>query len=164
MNDIEKLNLMLEGIVKECELKNTDFSISENKDNSVSLMLRSKLVMRLYFQSKPPFLVTSILHCPLVDKCGFKFTKAKSPPNFIKVSIAPLEPNSRDEELIKSIVNKEISIYSEGSFGCCHRYVECSDNLKCTHPDKLYSNSCQYKQNLLNGRIFYGVNANNIKK
>ena len=45
-------------------------------------------------------------------------------------------------------------------FGCCSRYLECSDNKKCTHPDKLYVKGCQYKLNLDAGRIFYGKNRN----
>lgn len=47
-----------------------------------------------------------------------------------------------------------------GAFGCCSRYVECSDAMKCIHPDASLSFSCQYRQNLLKGRIFYGKNKN----
>lgn len=46
------------------------------------------------------------------------------------------------------------------TFGCCSRYVECSDAQKCIHPDLSIALSCQYRQNLLNGRIFYGKNKN----
>jgi hypothetical protein len=44
--------------------------------------------------------------------------------------------------------------------GCCSRYVECSDALRCTNPDVEFSKICAYKKNLMNGRIFYGKNAN----
>lgn len=53
--------------------------------------------------------------------------------------------------------------YLEGTvevFGCCSRYVECSDNKGCVHPDRRFAQGCMYKSNLEEGRIFYGVNRN----
>lgn len=44
--------------------------------------------------------------------------------------------------------------------GCCHRYVECSDALHCLNDNIEISFSCAYRQNLLNGKIFYGKNKN----
>ena len=46
------------------------------------------------------------------------------------------------------------------SFGCCHKYIECSDARKCLHDDLNYSEGCIYRQNLEAGRIFYGKNRN----
>lgn len=46
------------------------------------------------------------------------------------------------------------------SFGCCSRYVECSDAGHCVHPNAFRAQGCMYKKNLDAGRIFYGVNAN----
>jgi len=48
-------------------------------------------------------------------------------------------------------------------FGCCHRYVECSDKRKCIIEDNPLSKGCIYRQNLINGKIFYGKNANHEK-
>ena len=45
-------------------------------------------------------------------------------------------------------------------FGCCSRYMQCSDEKKCLHPDFLTSLACAYKRNLEAGRIFYGKNRN----
>lgn len=45
-------------------------------------------------------------------------------------------------------------------FGCCARYVQCSDALKCVNPDFIMSLACAYKRNLEAGRIFYGKNKN----
>ena len=45
-------------------------------------------------------------------------------------------------------------------FGCCSRYIECSNLLKCVNLDKKLARGCQYKQNLKNNRIFYGKNKN----
>lgn len=46
------------------------------------------------------------------------------------------------------------------SFGCCSRFVECSDAKNCVHPNKLYATACTYKHNLDAGKIFYGKNKN----
>lgn len=52
--------------------------------------------------------------------------------------------------------------YKEGRieiFGCCSRYVECSDQRKCIHPDIKIARGCMYKLNLEKGQIFYGRNC-----
>ncbi len=52
--------------------------------------------------------------------------------------------------------------YQEGtveSFGCCSRYMECSNQKKCIHPDIKEAQGCIYKHNLEEGRIFYGKNC-----
>ena len=45
-------------------------------------------------------------------------------------------------------------------FGCCHRYIECSDAKECTLNDKFRARGCYYRENLEKGKIFYGKNAN----
>lgn len=45
-------------------------------------------------------------------------------------------------------------------FGCCDKYVECSDKGECIHGNLLYSTVCAYRRNLEAGRIFYGEKAN----
>ena len=54
--------------------------------------------------------------------------------------------------------NKDTS--KAAPFGCCSRFVECSDKKECIHENKLYACACYYKHNLDNGKIFYGKNKN----
>ncbi len=49
---------------------------------------------------------------------------------------------------------------SSSSFGCCDRFIACSDAGKCVHDNKIYSMGCKYRANLEAGRIFYGKNRN----
>ena len=65
-------------------------------------------------------------------------------------------------EYIKKLVEYELKNYISKSsmFGCCSRFVVCSDMKKCVHPNKLYACACYYKHNLEEGRIFYGQNRN----
>lgn len=46
------------------------------------------------------------------------------------------------------------------SFGCCSRFIECSNAKKCVHENKIYSMGCKYRMNLDSGKIFYGKNKN----
>lgn len=46
------------------------------------------------------------------------------------------------------------------TFDCCSRYIECSDNRRCTQPDKELARRCMYKRQLGQGRIFFGDNRN----
>ena len=43
-------------------------------------------------------------------------------------------------------------------FGCCSLFEQCFDAKKCLHINRLYSKSCLYRENLEDGRIFYGKN------
>lgn len=45
-------------------------------------------------------------------------------------------------------------------FGCCGRYEACSDAKACIHPDPKFALGCMYRQNLRDGKIFYGKNRN----
>lgn len=53
----------------------------------------------------------------------------------------------------------EEALRSHG-FGCCSRYEACSDAGHCIHPDIMFAAQCAYRENLANGRIFYGKNKN----
>lgn len=68
------------------------------------------------------------------------------------------------EDLVPFIENFRISLeintIPEFSFGCCSRYVQCSDEKMCVQPDKEFAKGCHYKINLENNRIFYGKNKN----
>ena len=46
------------------------------------------------------------------------------------------------------------------SFGCCSRFIECSNAKRCVHENKIYSMGCKYRMNLDSGKIFYGENKN----
>jgi hypothetical protein len=49
---------------------------------------------------------------------------------------------------------------SVDTFGCCSRYLACSDEKQCIHPDIKFAEGCMYKRHLDSGRIFYGKNRN----
>jgi len=70
------------------------------------------------------------------------------------------ETQNRIIENIESVFNKCYKESATDIFGCCSRYEQCSDEMKCVHPDKEHARGCMYKVNLDNGKIFYGKNRN----
>lgn len=65
----------------------------------------------------------------------------------------------------EDVIQKICDVIDEQSgvimtYGCCGLYMECSNAKKCVQKDIEWSKGCQYKQNLENGRIFYGENRN----
>lgn len=60
--------------------------------------------------------------------------------------------------LISVALQAAIDSYPK-EWDCCHRYVECSDMKRCTHPDMHEGIKCGYRKNLADGKIFYGRNC-----
>lgn len=85
--------------------------------------------------------------------------KLKSDKAFLRVIF-----QQDDDSILKYI--KENILYclanyeSSSSFGCCSKFIECSDAKKCVHENKIYSMGCKYRANLEIGKIFYGKNRN----
>lgn len=64
-------------------------------------------------------------------------------------------------EFLKVIVREYSRAYTPSErFGCCHLYIKCSDEKHCLANDRFHAKGCFYRENLENGRIFYGKNAN----
>lgn len=88
------------------------------------------------------------------DTC--QFTSA-----FIVLPVTAI--NDFDEnfsDLLLLIVQKLLGHYTADEFGCCSRYLDCSDAKQCVHPNHIESLGCAYKRNLEKGLIFYGKNKN----
>lgn len=86
--------------------------------------------------------------------------EVKSDLSFTHVLFNTLDSNMYDyisNNIFYCLANYE----SSSSFGCCNRFMECSDAKRCVHENKLYSMGCKYRKlNLDQGRIFYGKNRN----
>ncbi len=94
----------------------------------------------------------------IIEYHGENIIEVKSPQNSIK---ATFKSQPDVVYFIEKIIPQFVNDYSPTErFGCCHRYVECSDAGKCTAPDLFHAKGCYYKDNLDKGKIFYGKNAN----
>ena len=65
-------------------------------------------------------------------------------------------------DYLKKIIRYRMEDFTTSmpSFGCCDKYIACSDAKKCLHGNPFYFLSCQYRKSLLAGKIFYGKNKN----
>lgn len=84
--------------------------------------------------------------------------RSKSDPGMIRVPL-----NSPDDillyaSILRNVLMKISKRYQ--TFGCCSRYEACSDARTCIHPDVKFALGCQYRHNLMDGKIFYGKNKN----
>ncbi len=66
--------------------------------------------------------------------------------------------------IVDSLIRAAPAVYAkcniEERIGCCSQYIECSDARKCIKPDVPWAAGCRYRENLENGKIFYGKNRN----
>ena len=79
---------------------------------------------------------------------------------WVIVEVAKLIELEKYRKELLEILNFEFSRVQGEPFGCCSQYVECSDKKKCVKTDFLVSLACLYRLNLLQNKIFYGVNKN----
>ena len=94
----------------------------------------------------------------LFDEAGIAFSRMNSNNsirlNEIEFTIA--SSNAQFPLIIEHIV---LQSFNYDSFGCCGRYLGCSNAKKCIHDDIFYATAaCQYKKHLDKGEIFYGEN------
>lgn len=61
---------------------------------------------------------------------------------------------------IKKLTEHALDNYKPiaNTFGCCNKYIECSNEKHCIHENQLYSKACEYRKYLEAGIIFYGKN------
>ena len=87
----------------------------------------------------------------------YTYQRLKSLPDYVRFRI---DMNNDFDRLSNSFIRIYEDLKPSDTFGCCSRYVLCSDELKCIHPEPSFARGCSYKYNLENGRVFYGKNKN----
>lgn len=86
--------------------------------------------------------------------------QTKSEKLWSRVVITTLEEVVNLQPLFWEVYDEACLLGASEPFGCCSRYMECSDNKKCIQSNPKIYRDCQYRKHLLNGKIFYGVNRN----
>ena len=87
-------------------------------------------------------------------------TKSDKDSGTVKVRIKKTSPNLTEYIRQHTIYCINGYVSKAARFGCCSSFEKCSDAGKCVHENKLYSKACIYRDNLDQGRIFYGKNRN----
>lgn len=180
---IKEVKEILENIIDEIDekkipkLQRENIVIKENKD-SISFFVYGSIILKLFVQKQLSFEVREISQDDIkklvelekeslktITKEDFagkfsKVSKREGNINYIKCNIEKIDNIYKAKDEIKDIYYYLFLLAPVDSFGCCSRYIECSNARKCINPDKKMAQGCQYKENLKNGRIFYGKNRN----
>ena len=75
-------------------------------------------------------------------------------------SIEPLSDFGQFDDILRRLYEYSLDHATGDVFGCCHRYLQCSDEKQCVHPNLDRAKNCMYFHNLRKGKIFYGKNRN----
>ena len=160
----KELEIIKKNAVSACNIDRypgTLFNIVNNYNidqiYGFSVLFNNSLIVR--FNIVDYSIVVSKKYEQLIIKYhGNDIKEIKSPQDCIKATFS-----KQDDvvNLLHDIIPQFVEDYPPTErFGCCHRYVECSDAGKCTAPDLFHAKGCFYKDNLESGKIFYGKNAN----
>lgn len=112
-----------------------------------SLMFDNTVIIRISNYPSPYFSTPRMIN----------ISNGKSAVEFSKIDLLDLGEIVYHTSTIKNILQLVIDKFPK-EFDCCSRFRECSNALKCTHPDKEFALKCGYRKNLKNGKIFYGKN------
>ncbi|MGN1012614.1 MAG: exonuclease domain-containing protein [Clostridia bacterium] len=167
MNEDNKIIEILNNIINsipESELPLEDRSIIqaiENKNKSISFRAYENILIKITFQSS--LKIAELRKAKEIDLevLKEKFYSVKDDENslYYKFNIINIDDIQKISDEIKYAYKYLNSIEPIVSFGCCSRYIECSDSKKCVNTIRELRKGCIYKKNLESGKIFYGKNA-----
>ena len=126
--------------------------------SSVYAFNENNLLTRISFRGKQPYISLSSRFENLVPS-DVEIIKRKSDNDYFRIPIESPESIANFIDLFCEILDILIDAYPT-EFGCCSRFVECSNERKCIHPDQKMALRCAYRKNLKKGKIFYGANKN----
>ena len=122
-----------------------------------SLLFENSVVVRVY--SKPLKISCKksvISQFPEYQIYMDNNDKNKDP--YVKIPLNNPSEIKSHTALIAAALQTTIDNYPK-EWDCCHRYEECSDAKRCTHPDKHEGIKCGYRKALATGKIYYGKNC-----
>ena len=155
------------------EINNPEYSkylfVGTNKDSTISIKAKSYLVTKIKLTHKTKWIIVRTKNLEyfkdFIDKRGIKAESAggldiKEYGDWSRIPIESLDDVLSLSRPICVVYMLVLSELGGERFGCCSRYVECSDKKECINPNFLMSRACGYRRNLEAGRIFYGKNKN----
>lgn len=157
---IDEIKVILNSCLEENRLPLSTITYDNNKDGSVSVNFSKKLMMKIIDNNNRCVQVpVAFLQTVELDE-EIEVKNIKSLVGYSRVIINTLSLSSKESHLLKLLFLWLIDNFTAEPFACCSSYVECSDKLQCVHNDLLYAKGCNYRRNLENGKVFYGINKN----
>lgn len=90
------------------------------------------------------------------EASNLAYTQDKAMENYIRIPITSSQSVFSAGQALRAAFKSAFRENADTSFGCCSRFNQCSDARKCINPDPILALGCKYRDNLENGRIFYG--------
>ncbi len=155
------------------DFKQIKLNIIENKSGYDSIVISSEmttyrpkvsnaLFARIKTSGKKPYISFRNKYINWFIENDINTYSIKSETDFFRVPLSDfmLAINFEKKDFSKLAVQICLEAMNFPQFGCCDKFVQCSDAKKCVHSDLLYSTACMYRKNLENNKIFYGKNKN----
>ncbi len=172
---IDEIISEIKGVIDARYIRASTLYAKDNKANFYSLMVKAlptpyrtdsgeHLFARVKDKGKMKYISFSKTFESDFALLDVPYTQIRSD-EYLRIDLSTFRNFLIQREDIRGLLNKiYISSFNFQSFGCCGKYLECSNQMRCVHEDILYaSGACQYKKNLEAGRIFYGDNCNVLK-
>ena len=166
---------ILENIIQDVEIEGFniyDICTSDEKiklktnNNFISFEILNNYVLLRFFKMKkvPDAVEIRIFDSDSLNALNkyFENVKYREQDEYARISIS----NINDIEKLSNILRNNFKtlfllyISNEEAFGCCSKYIECSEKKHCIDNNLRFRLGCLYKKNLDSGKIFYGKNRN----
>lgn len=165
-NMIKKVEIDNFNIYDVCEKKEKLKLNDDYKGDTFSFKIfENNILLKYNFMKKiSDFIEIRYINDLILERIKEKISNVQYKENdlYIRVSIDDIDQLDVLEQEIQDIFSEMFLQYmsTAESFGCCSKYVECSDEKRCVQNDVRLRCSCIYKKNLDSGKIFYGKNKN----
>ncbi len=164
---IKKVYIEGFNIYNICE-KNEKLTLDDNYKNGKTFsykILKQNILLKYNKMAKvKDYIEIRYLSEDMLKEIKSKFSDAnyKNGELYIRINIENIDEIDNLSNEIQKIFKSLFLTYmnTKESFGCCSKYIECSNNKHCVTEDVRARFSCQYKRNLDKGKIFYGANKN----
>lgn len=155
LSDCDRIKTALE--VEMSDPKASEYlSVELNKDNTISINAKAGLAAKIKIGKKVSFIEIKEQYVKHFTIDNVVYPKSSAP----RIMLSNINDVFDYMAQLCVIYIEALTEQAGEHFGCCHRYIACSDALKCVHPEFLPSLACGYKRNLDVGRVFYGKNKN----
>lgn len=122
--------------------------------------IQNALLARIKTGGKKTYISFEVKYKQAFEDAGFETYSIKSDQDFFRIELNHFYYSIDNVKLTPIIQQIIEDLFINTPFGCCDKYINCSDEKKCIHEDPVYAMACYYRKNLLSGKIFYGKNRN----
>lgn len=140
------------GISLRYNIGSSGLAISTQEENAAG----SKVIIRFIQQKDKTVIEVPANRSRFYERCGE--IKSVGSTGWMRINLKSTNDLSALSEAVCADIREFLLSYPS-DFGCCGLYEKCSDARKCIQQNQDMSASCYYKKNLMQGKIFYGQNA-----